>query len=164
MATFKKFEDILFWQEARILNQSVGKLINSGRFKNNYRLINQIEGSAGSIMDNIAEGFERSGNKEFIQFLYIAKGSCGELRSQLYRASDRGYVDAEEFRQLSEHAMKISSLIQKLINYLENSGAKGIKYKNRNFNHIKGASKETETTSGTPETSETPETSGTSAT
>jgi len=131
MATISKFEDILSWKESRVLNSNIGKLIDSGRFKHSHRLINQIEGSAGSIMDNIAEGFERGGNKEFIQFLYIAKASCGELRSQLYRALDRNFVNQEEFDNYSIHAMKISSLIQKLITYLETSEEKGIKYKAR---------------------------------
>lgn len=130
MATIEKFEQIVSWQEARELNKTIGKLIDSGRFKQSYRLINQVEGSAGSIMDNIAEGFERGGNKEFVQFLYIAKGSCGELRSQLYRAN-RNYTTQNEFDALSVHAMKISSLIQKLIAYLENSNIKGIKYKQK---------------------------------
>ncbi len=93
MATIKRFEDILSWQKARKLNDEIGSLIDGWIFKSNYRLINQIEGSAGSIMDNIAEGFERSGNKEFVQFLYIAKGSCGELRSQLYKTIDRKYLN-----------------------------------------------------------------------
>ena len=92
MATIQKFEEIASWIEARALNDILGKLIDENRFKNNFRLINQIEGSAGSVMDNIAEGFERGGNKELIQFLFIAKGSCGELRSQLYRAIDRKYT------------------------------------------------------------------------
>lgn len=131
MASISTFEDILSWQEARILNNTIGKLIDSGRFKNSYRLINQIEGSAGSIMDNIAEGFERGGNREFIQFLYIAKASCGELRSQLYRALDRNFINQEEFDSISIHAKKISSLIQKFITYLEQSEEKGIKYKGR---------------------------------
>lgn len=129
MATIEKFEDIISWKEARELNKTIGELIDNGRFKNSYRLINQIEGSAGSIMDNIAEGFERGGNKEFFQFLYIAKASCGELRSQLYRALDRNYIEQKEFDNISTHAKKISSLIQKFIIYLENTETKGIKYR-----------------------------------
>ena len=77
MATIEKFEEIISWQEARLMNKEIGKLIDEERFKKNFRLIAQIEGSAGSVMDNIAEGFERGGNKEFIQFLYISKASCG---------------------------------------------------------------------------------------
>jgi four helix bundle protein len=131
MATIERFEEIVSWKESRELNQVLGDLIDTGKFKNSYRLINQIEGSAGSIMDNIAEGFERGGNKEFIQFLYIAKGSCGELRSQLYRALDRKYIMQCEFDNFSGQAMKTSGLIQKLINYLETSETKGIKYKSK---------------------------------
>ena len=131
MATIRSFEEIISWKEARVLNNIVGKLIDDKKFKNNYRLINQIEGSVGSIMDNIAEGFERGGNREFIQYLYIAKASCGEFRSQLYRALDRNYINQEEFDQLSNHSKRISGLIQKLINYLESSELKGIKYKSR---------------------------------
>lgn len=134
MATIQTFEEIVSWQEARLLNQKIGTLIDTGNFKSSFKLINQIEGSAGSIMDNIAEGFERGGNKEFIQFLYIAKASCGELRSQLYRSLDRKYITQIEFEDLSTHAKKISSLIQKLISYLESSETKGIKYKNRSNN------------------------------
>jgi four helix bundle protein len=131
MATFERFEQIISWKESRELNKIIGKLIDNKRFENNFRLINQIEGSAGSIMDNIAEGFERGGNREFIQFLYISKSSCGELRSQLYRALDRSYISQEEYDVISVHAMKISSLIQKLINYLESSPIRGNKYKER---------------------------------
>jgi four helix bundle protein len=129
VSTITKFEDILSWQEARKLNLLVGDLIDNDRFRKNFRLISQIEGSAGSIMDNIAEGFERGGNKEFMQFLFIAKGSCGELRSQLYRAIDRKYITSEEFKNISERALNISSLIQKLINYIHKSELKGSKYK-----------------------------------
>jgi four helix bundle protein len=131
MATIKKFEDILSWQKARELNNMIGRIIDQGKFKRSFRLIDQIEGSARSIMDNIAEGFERSGNKEFLQFLYIAKGSCGEFRSQLYRALDRKYLSQEEFEILYKMAIEVIVLLQKLIEYLQSSEIKGTKYKTR---------------------------------
>ncbi|MBC7587293.1 MAG: four helix bundle protein [Chitinophagaceae bacterium] len=131
MATIKRFEDINSWQKARILNEKIGQLIDSGKFNKNFRLIGQVEGSAGSIMDNISEGFERSGNREFIQFLYIAKGSCGEFRSQLYRAIDRNYITQNEFEELYSMAIEITVLIQKLLDYLHQSEMKGVKYKSR---------------------------------
>ena|SRR5215467_1851528 len=131
MATIKRFEEIKAWEKARKLNNRVGDIIDKGQFKRNFKLIDQIEGSAGSIMDNIAEGFERSGNREFIQFLYIAKGSCGEFRSQLYRAIDRKYINQQEFDELYTMAIEIIVMIQKLIDYLEQSELKGNKYKNR---------------------------------
>jgi four helix bundle protein len=131
MATIERFGEIKSWQEARELNKMIGTLIDVKRFEKNFRLISQIEGSAGSVMDNIAEGFERSGNKEFIQFLYIAKGSCGELRSQLYRSLGRAYINESEFKIISELSMNIISLIQKLINYLESTPYNGKKYKDR---------------------------------
>ena len=86
--------------------------------KKSYRLIHQIEGSSGSIMDNIAEGFERGTKLEFIQFLGYSKGSCGEFRSQLYRALDRNYLTQAEFEELYQLAIRISSLLQKFIEYL----------------------------------------------
>jgi four helix bundle protein len=131
MSTFKKFEEINSWQKARELNKILGKYIDAGKFKRSFKLISQIEGSAGSIMDNIAEGFERGGNREFVQFLYISKGSCGEFRSQLYRALDRGYLLQNEFEELYNMAMETIVLLQKLINYLEQSELKGAKFKNR---------------------------------
>jgi four helix bundle protein len=131
MATIKTFEDILSWQKARELNKIIGCIIDSGKFKKSYKLISQIEGSAGSVMDNIAEGFERGGNKEFVQFLYISKGSCGEFRSQLYRALDRNYLTTDEFNTLYNMAKDIIVLLQKLIDYLEKSEMKGPKYKSR---------------------------------
>jgi four helix bundle protein len=129
MSTIKTFEDIIAWQKVRFLNQKIGSLIDSGRFKKNFRLIDQIEGSAGSIMDNISEGFERSGNKEFLQFLYISKGSCGEFRSQLYRALDRNYISQAEFDELYKLAKEIIVMLQKFIDYLHSSELKGTKFK-----------------------------------
>ena len=128
MGTINRFEDIISWKEARELNRILRKLIKEKRFEKNFGLISQIERSAGSIMDNIAEGFERGGNKEFIQFLYIAKGSCGELRSQIYRAVDDGYIDEHEFNLVSVYCLKISKLIFKLIEYLKSSELKGQKF------------------------------------
>ena len=98
-------------------------------FSNDYRFCSQIRASAGSIMDNIAEGFEREGNKEFVNFLFIAKGSCGELRSQLIRAKDCNYITEGEYNKLKDDALKISSRISNLIKYLKNSDFKGTKYK-----------------------------------
>ena len=86
MATIKRFEDIESWKQGSELCSKIGKLIDEGKFKKNYRLIDQMEGSSGSIMDNIAEGFERGTKGEFVLFLGYAKGSSGEFRSQLYRA------------------------------------------------------------------------------
>lgn len=134
MATIKTFEEIQSWQKARALNEMVGRHIDQGRFNRNYSLINQIERSAGSIMDNIAEGFERSGNREFLQFLYISKGSCGEFRSQLYRALDRGYIAKEEFEEMFLLSKEIIILLQKLIDYLKQSDLKGLKFKDRQTN------------------------------
>lgn len=128
MSTIKRFEEIISWKAARELNRILRKLIKEKRFERNFGLISQIERSAGSIMDNIAEGFERGGNKEFIQFLYIAKGSCGELRSQMYRAVDDGYINEEEFNQISNYCNKIGNLIFKLIEYLKTSDLRGQKF------------------------------------
>ena len=118
MATIKKFEDIESWKSGRELSLKTGKHIDEGKFKKNYRLIHQIEGSSGSIMDNIAEGFERGTKLEFIQFLGYSKGSCGEFRSQLYRALDRNYLTQVEFEELYQLAIRVSSLLQKFIEYL----------------------------------------------
>jgi four helix bundle protein len=101
MATIKSFEDIESWKKAREVCSLLGKLIDEGKFKNSFRLINQIEGSSGSVMDNIAEGFERGTRAEFIQFLGYAKGSCGELRSQLYRALDRAFITEKNLMNLN---------------------------------------------------------------
>ncbi len=129
MATITKFEDILCWQEARTLNKFMRNLIKEKRFEHNFRLINQIEGSAGSIMDNIAEGFDRGGNKEFILFLYYAKGSCAELRSQSYRALDAEYIIQSEFEEINDKCLRINYLISRLINYLKTTEIKGMKFK-----------------------------------
>src|SRR5215218_15575 len=126
MATIKAFEDIQSWQKGREVCQILGNMIDQGRFAKNFRLIDQIEGSSGSIMDNIAEGFERGTRAEFIQFLGYAKGSCGELRSQLYRAFDRGYINQDELENLKQEVLFTSGLIQNLISYLQKTEFNGV--------------------------------------
>ncbi len=129
MATIIRFEDIEGWKKARVVCKQLGEIIDAGNFKNSYKLVNQIEGSSGSIMDNIAEGFERGTRAEFIQFLGYAKGSCGELRSQLHRAFDRNYISSIEFENLKILVLQISGLLQNFIAYLQNSEVQGIRKK-----------------------------------
>lgn len=125
MATIKSFEDIESWKLARELCKKTGELIDNGNFKKSFRLIDQIDGSSGSVMDNIAEGFERGTRKEFIQFLGYAKGSCGEYKSQLYRTLDRNYITQQEFDELATLAARRSGLIQKFIEYLNKTEIAG---------------------------------------
>lgn len=98
-------------------------------FIKDFKLLNQVKSSSGSAMDNITEGFERGGNKEFIQFLYKSKGFAGETRSQLYRALDSDYINEEEFNATYHLAEEVSKLNSSLINHLNSSGIKGTKYK-----------------------------------
>jgi four helix bundle protein len=129
MATIKRFEDLDAWKVSRELCNKIGVIIDKELFQKNYRLIGQIEGSSGSIMDNIAEGFERGTRAEFIMFLGYSKGSCGEFRSQLYRALDRKYIAQNEFEELFTLAARISAMIQKFIEYLQKTEVKGVRRK-----------------------------------
>ncbi|MDR0581913.1 MAG: four helix bundle protein [Prevotellaceae bacterium] len=129
MAKIECFEDFAIWKTAREFCKDIARITNYDAFSKNFRLRDQIHASSGSIMDNIAEGFERSGNKEFIQFLYIAKGSCGEARSQLYRALDYTYINHEEFTILYQKAKELSQSIANFIKYLKQSEFTGSKYK-----------------------------------
>ncbi len=130
MATFNKFEDIIAWQKARELCKIINAYTLYAEFSRDFKLVSQIKSSSGSAMDNIAEGFERGGNKEFIQFLFIAKGSVGETRSQLYRALDNEYITQEDFQKAYNLADEVGKLIRGLISHLKNSELKGDKYKN----------------------------------
>ncbi|WP_339894576.1 four helix bundle protein [uncultured Algibacter sp.] len=129
MASVKQFEDLEIWKLARILCDTINKIANRTDLRKDHKLYSQIDGSSGSVMDNIAEGFERNGNKEFVQFLSIAKASCGETRSQLYRVFDRNYITTEEFHELKEETITLSKMIGGFMNYLKKSDLKGSKYK-----------------------------------
>jgi four helix bundle protein len=129
MATIKRFEDIEAWKVSGEMCGKLGEVIGKGSFKTSFKLIGQIEASSGSIMDNIAEGFERGTRAEFIQFLGYAKGSCGEFRSQLYRALDRKYLSQSQFDEFYVMAVRISAMIQKFIGYLQKTEIKGVRKK-----------------------------------
>ncbi len=128
MATISNFEDLDIWIMARELCKDVDEIIKNSSLKNDYKLRDQINGSSGSIMDNIAEGFERNGKNEFRQFLSIAKGSCGETRSQLFRILDKSYINQEEFEKLKEKTNVLSRKISSFINYLNKSSYDGTKF------------------------------------
>jgi len=122
------FEDLGIWQDARKLCKEIFLITEKDPFSRDFKLRDQIRTSSGSVMDNIAEGFERNGNKEFIQFLSIAKGSCGECRSQSYRAFDYGYIDQKILNELIHKTITLSKQISGFISYLKRSNFKGSKY------------------------------------
>jgi four helix bundle protein len=124
----KRFEDLEIWMEARELCKVVQEITSQAPFWNDFKLRDQIRGSSGSAMDNIAEGFDRGGNKEFGQFLSMSRGSTGEARYQSYRAYDNKYITEEKFNELLERTDSLSRKTFKLMEYLKNSDIKGIKY------------------------------------
>ena len=128
MATIRQFEDIDAWQRARELTKTIYGLTASGPFSRDFVLRDQIRRAAISVMANIAEGFERGGNKEFLQFLAIAKGSCGELRSHVCVAVDQGYCSAEHGGQAAEKAKEVARMVAGLMKHLRASPMRGPKY------------------------------------
>lgn len=135
MATITRFEDLEIWQLARTLAIEIFETWrNSETFSHDYKLKDQINASSGSTMDNIAEGFERNSNNEFVHFLSISKGSCGEVKSQLYRAMDRKYITQDRFEYLYKKADELGKKIGAFMNYLNTSPYKGNKFKNRTTN------------------------------
>ena len=128
MATIIKFEDLEIWQEARKLAKEVFILSKETDLKTDFRFKEQIKASSGSVMDNIAEGFERDGNLEFRQFLSIAKGSAGETRSQIYRLYDCEYISEEQFNDLKNKYENLSGKIKNFITYLNKRDFKGNKF------------------------------------
>lgn len=130
MAKIQRFEDLQVWQLAREISVDIWRLIEATSLSKDFELKNQISRSSGSVMDNIAEGFERNGNREFIQFLSIAKGSCGEVKSQLYRALDRNHISQLEFEEIFAKADTANSKLGSFISYLNSANYKGSKFSN----------------------------------
>src|SRR5690554_6825118 len=118
MAKFNVFEEIIAWQKAREFNKHIYEVTNKENFKRDFELVKQIRRASISVSSNISEGFERNSDKEFIYFLYVAKGSSAEIRSQLYLALDLNYITKEEFEELFLNISDISKLLSGLIKYL----------------------------------------------
>jgi four helix bundle protein len=119
MATIHKFEDLDVWKKARELENRIFSLTKKDNFAKDYGLKDQINRSSGSVMDNIAEGFGRGSNTEFINFLIISRGSATEVQSQLYRAVDRNYIDSTTFDEVYQKAALTSASLTNFINYLK---------------------------------------------
>jgi four helix bundle protein len=124
----KRFEELIVYQRARGLVKEVYALTRRSAFAKDWGLVDQIRRASVSIMSNIAEGFERGSNVEFVQFLYIAKGSCGEVRCQLTVAMDQGYVSEAECERLSDTCCVISGMLSSFINYLKGARLQGPKF------------------------------------
>jgi len=122
-----RFEDLDCWKEARLLTQLVYQATNNGKFKKDLRLSGQIQSAATSTMANIAEGFIRRSDKEFIQFLFIAMSSAAEVQSHLYVALDQGYIDRDLFQEIYDQANKTAMIISGLIKYLRTKSIKPTK-------------------------------------
>ncbi|THU38436.1 four helix bundle protein [Niastella caeni] len=131
MATINRFEELEIWQLARKLYGKVSLIAESLRHKKEFRFAEQMKSAAGSVMDNIAEGFERSSRLEFLNSLSISKGECGELKSQIYRCWDDKYICETEFSDLYNETGILSKKIAAFIIYLNSSEIKGLKFKDR---------------------------------
>ena len=134
MATIQRFEDLEIWKKSRILSDKVYPLTFKDPIANDFRMKDQLRGSVGSIMDNIAEGFERGSKLEFINSLTISKGETGELKSQLYRCLDNKYISQKIFDELYNLANELTKMLTSFISYLNKSKIKGQKFKNRTGN------------------------------
>lgn len=129
MATIIRFEDLDAWKIARELTRDIYRITSAEKFSRDFELKCQIRKASVSIMSNVAEGFERDGNKEFRNFLSIGKGSAGEVRSQLFVALDQDYLSREEFEMLYDKARQSGRVIAGLSDYLKRSGFSGNKFK-----------------------------------
>lgn len=133
MARIEKFEDIEAWKSARAATNQIYLLSSADAFNRDFCLRDQIRRSAVSIRSNIAEGFEREGNREFVNFLSIAKGSCTESRAQLYVALDQHYITREQFTETYQKLTETGRLIGGFMKYLRGSEFREVSIETRNF-------------------------------
>ncbi len=131
MTKIERFEDINSWKKSRELTRQIYEITSEGSFNRDFGLKDQLRKASVSILSNIAEGFERDGDKEFVQFLAVAKGSCGEVRAQLYVALDQGFLQRDRFETLTKLAIEISGLLSGFMTYLKRSTLRGSKFRHR---------------------------------
>jgi four helix bundle protein len=131
MAKIEKFEDLEIWNKSREICIDIETLFETTNLGKRFSMKDQMDRSSGSIMDNIAEGFERNGNREFVNFLSFSKGSCGELKSQLYRALDKNLISQSEFDNLSFKIELVKNKIGAFMKYLNSTEIKGLKFNNK---------------------------------
>ena len=129
MNKIEKFEEIIAWQRARVLTKNIYSAAKVGAFARDFGLKDQIQRASVSSMSNIAEGFERGGDKKFLQFLSTSKGSCGEVKSHLYVALDQEYITRVSFDELCGQASEVSRLLSGFMTYLRGSTLRGSKYR-----------------------------------
>jgi len=129
MAKIEKFQDLEAWKMARKITNEIYGLSKQENFSRDYALCNQIRRAAISILSNIAEGFERNGDKEFLQFLSVAKASCAEVYAQLYVALDQKYIDENQFKKVTNDIEETGRIISGLMKYLQSSEMRGSKFK-----------------------------------
>jgi four helix bundle protein len=131
MAKIEKFEDLEIWNKSREICIDIETLFETTNLGKRFSMKDQMDRSSGSIMDNIAEGFERNGNREFVNFLSFSKCSCGELKSQLYRALDKNLISQSEFDNLSVKIELVKNKIGAFMKYLNSTEIKGLKFNNK---------------------------------
>ena len=131
MAKIEKFEDLEIWNKSREICIDIEILFETTNLGKRFSIRDQMDRSSGSIMDNIAEGFERNGNREFVNFLSFSKGSCGELKSQLYRALDKKLISQNEFENLAIKIELVKNKIGAFMKYLNSTEIKGLKFNNK---------------------------------
>ena len=135
MVAIRRFEDIEAWKKARELTRLIYAHSKLGQFSKDFGLKNQIRRASVSVMSNIAEGYGRGGNKEFVQFLSTARGSVSEVQAQLYVALDAGHIDRKQFNELFKCSADTNNLINGFIRYLSTSKMKGSKFKKNELLH-----------------------------